>query len=56
LRRTTHPIILRVNTFQAHQQGIQFYYGNDSTWLAEPIPPRFIHFAPPEAESRGAKQ
>lgn len=45
LRRTRHPVILRVNALQAHQQGIRFYYGNDMVWLADNIPPDFIYFA-----------
>ncbi len=42
LRRTPRPVILRVSALEAHQEGIKFYLGNDSIWLAEPVPPRFI--------------
>lgn len=42
LRRTPGPVILRVMALEAYQEGIRFYLGNDSVWLAEPIPPRFI--------------
>ncbi len=42
LRRTQHPVLLRVSALEAYQQGIKFYLGNDMVWLAEPIPPRFI--------------
>jgi putative RNA 2'-phosphotransferase len=48
LRRTRHPVILRIDAFQAHQHGIKFYYGNDMVWLADNIPPEFIHFATEE--------
>lgn len=44
LRRTAHPVILRVSAREAHQQGIHFYPGNEDIWLADPIPPAFIHF------------
>jgi putative RNA 2'-phosphotransferase len=42
LRRTPSPVILQVSALEAYQEGIKFYLGNDSVWLAEPIPPRFI--------------
>jgi putative RNA 2'-phosphotransferase len=44
LRRTRRPVILEVRARDAHQQGIVFYLGNDSVWLADPIPPAFITF------------
>ncbi len=44
LRRTPHPVILHVNALEAHEQGIKFYLGNDMTWLADNVPPRFIWF------------
>ena len=42
LRRTPRPVILRVSALEAHQEDIKFYLGNDSVWLAEQVPPRFI--------------
>ncbi|QBD76019.1 RNA 2'-phosphotransferase [Ktedonosporobacter rubrisoli] len=42
LRRTSQPAILQIAALQAHQQGIKFYLGNDSVWLAEHVPPQFI--------------
>jgi len=42
LRRTSHPVILRINALQAHEHGIKFYYGNDMVWLADSIPADFI--------------
>ncbi len=44
LRHTAQPVILRVSALEAHQQGIHFYPGNEDIWLADPIPPAFIHF------------
>lgn len=42
LRRTGQPVILRVAALRAHEQGINFYQGNEDIWLADPIPPEFI--------------
>lgn len=44
LRRTAQPVILRVASLEAYHQGIHFYPGNEDIWLADPIPPAFIHF------------
>lgn len=41
-RKTPRPVILTIYAAQAHRQGISFYHGNDSTWLADDIPPQFI--------------
>ena len=41
-RKTTRPVILTIYAAQAHQQGIPFYHGNDTTWLADAVPPQFI--------------
>ena len=43
LRRTNKPVILRIAALEAHYQGIHFYLGNEDIWLADPIPPTFIH-------------
>jgi putative RNA 2'-phosphotransferase len=43
LRRTDRPVILQVSAFEAHEAGVHFYLGNDMVWLADPIPPTFIH-------------
>ena len=42
LRRTNRPILLKIAALDANQHGIKFYLGNDSIWLADPIPPQFI--------------
>ena len=34
--------ILQVDTVQAAHDGTRFYRGNDDTWLAERIPPRYL--------------
>jgi putative RNA 2'-phosphotransferase len=44
LRRTSQPVILHIAALQAHEQGINFYLGNEDIWLADPIPPTFITF------------
>ena len=44
LRRTAQPVILRIAALEAHRQGVRFYPGNEDIWLADPIPPEFIHF------------
>lgn len=41
-RRTPHPVILRIAAGEAHRQGIHFYLGNDTVWLAETVPATFI--------------
>jgi putative RNA 2'-phosphotransferase len=50
LRRTPHPVILRIAARQAHEQGISFFSGNDTTWLADHIPAAFLDF--PTKEKR----
>jgi putative RNA 2'-phosphotransferase len=42
LRRTGKPALLRIAARKAHEQGIAFYLGNDTIWLANSIPPEFI--------------
>jgi len=42
VRRTSHPVILRVSALKAYQHGIAFYLGNDMIWLADSIPSKFI--------------
>jgi putative RNA 2'-phosphotransferase len=44
LRRTAQPVILRIAAREADRQGVHFYPGNEDIWLADPIPPAFIHF------------
>ncbi len=41
-RRSQTPVILTVLAGEAHRAGVRFYQGNDSTWLADSVPPEFI--------------
>jgi putative RNA 2'-phosphotransferase len=41
-RRTKQPVILRILARDAHQNGVKFYHGNETVWLADGIPPEFI--------------
>lgn len=43
-RRTNEPIILKINSKLAYENGIQFYSGNDGTWLSKDLPLEFIEF------------
>jgi len=42
LRRTEKPVILQINCQRAWVEGVQFYPGNDKTWLSDSIPPDYI--------------
>lgn len=42
LRKSQRPVILRIAAGLAHRAGVSFYQGNDSIWLADSVPPRFI--------------
>ncbi|HHE71263.1 MAG TPA: RNA 2'-phosphotransferase, partial [Chloroflexi bacterium] len=44
LRRTSSPIILRVNALEAHAHGVRFYNPETDIFLSEFIPPEFIEF------------
>jgi len=41
-RKSSRPVILRVNARAAHNNGVAFYHGNDAVWLADIVPPSFI--------------
>lgn len=41
-RKEKKPILLIIDAKSAFDNGISFYHGNDNTWLAEPIPEKFI--------------
>jgi putative RNA 2'-phosphotransferase len=41
-RKSPTPVILRIAAEQASQNGVQFYQGNDSVWLADSVPAEFI--------------
>lgn len=36
-------IILTVEALKANQQGIPFYIGNETVWLADSVPPQYLH-------------
>lgn len=42
LRKSSEPMILNIDAFQAHKSGVVFYEGNEKVWLADMIPPQFI--------------
>lgn len=41
-RHSRDPVMLKINALQASEEGINFYRGNESIWLADEIPPQFI--------------
>lgn len=42
LRRSSRPVILRIDALEASRQGVKFYLGNEDIWMADAIPPAFI--------------
>ncbi|MDJ0691021.1 MAG: RNA 2'-phosphotransferase [Xenococcaceae cyanobacterium MO_188.B32] len=42
MRKSPHPVILKVYALKAFEAGISFYEGNDRVFLSEPIPARYI--------------
>jgi putative RNA 2'-phosphotransferase len=43
-RRHRQTVILVIRAREAHEQGVRFFHGNQTVWLAEPIPARFIEY------------
>lgn len=41
-RKDRWPVILRVRALAAQETAVPFYLGNDSTWLADYVPPEFL--------------
>jgi putative RNA 2'-phosphotransferase len=41
-RRDTNPVILSVDTLEAMRDCIHFYIGNDTVWLSDVIPPKYL--------------
>jgi len=41
-RHKGDSVMLAIHAAEAHQNGVLFYHGNESTWLAEFIPAQFI--------------
>jgi len=46
MRKDPHPSILVIRAGEAWRSGVAFYEGNESTWLADHIPPAFISAVP----------
>lgn len=44
-RKDKKPVLLLVNAKKAFENGIGFFHGNDNTWLADAIPPKYINMA-----------
>lgn len=42
-RRDDKPIILAIRAKEAAADGISFFYGNDTTWNSEAIPPKYFY-------------
>lgn len=42
-RRDGHPVILQVDAAKAFADGLKFYYVNDKVWLADKVPPEYLH-------------
>lgn len=45
-RRTDRPVVLAVRAAEAHADGVGFYEGGESVWLADPVPARYVERAP----------
>jgi len=41
-RRDSDPVILRVDAAAAWNDGVRFYHGNETIWLADSVPPKYI--------------
>jgi putative RNA 2'-phosphotransferase len=41
-RRDDHPVVLRIDALAAWKDGIRFYHGNETIWLADEIPAMYI--------------
>ena len=41
-RHGSDVVVLRVDARRAWKEDVPFYRGNDSTWLADPIPPAYL--------------
>ena len=42
LRKTKAPVILRIKSFQASQNGVRFYEEGNGLWLSEEIPAKYV--------------
>jgi putative RNA 2'-phosphotransferase len=41
-RRDNNPVVLRIDAVTAWKNGIKFYHGNETIWLADDIPAKYI--------------
>lgn len=41
-RRDAEPVVLRIDAVTAWKDGINFYHGNDTIWLADDVPAKYI--------------
>lgn len=41
-RRDADPVVLRIDAVTAWKDGLNFYHGNDTIWLADGIPSKYI--------------
>jgi putative RNA 2'-phosphotransferase len=41
-RKDQNPVVFQIDAKKAFFEGVDFYRGNDSVWLANEIPPQFI--------------
>ena len=41
-RRDSQPAIIKIDSLNAHNEGIAFYHAGDSTWLADHIPKEYL--------------
>lgn len=44
-RKDPNPIILKIDTVKAREQGLKFLVGNGQVWLTDKVPPCFIDFS-----------
>ena len=44
--RRGKPVLLEIDAAQAHTSGVVFYRANDSFWLADTVPARFLRHRP----------
>lgn len=44
-RRDSKPVVLTINAYQAHEEGVLFYLANEDIWLADKVPAKYISIA-----------
>ncbi|MGH1352941.1 MAG: RNA 2'-phosphotransferase [Methyloligellaceae bacterium] len=43
-RRTSQPVLIKIEARKAYKNGLQFYYGHDQVWLSENISAEYLNF------------